>query len=217
LEELVFAVPTVELWNLLPYKEAGLIKGDSKVLDSILCKGLFRERSSLETDSSFKQLITYALVSTTETVKEKPWQEQAFFLFQRRPGQTEKRLQNMYYLGAGGHMNPGSGNETISQYLFSELRRELFEELKFPDGCSIDATEFIGFINDDSIKVGTYHLGLLFDVRVSNKNILINEKEKMLGNWVDKNHLIDFYEEMETWSKIAFDSYIKSHYAKDFV
>jgi predicted NUDIX family phosphoesterase len=209
LEELVFAVPTVELWSLLPYKDAGLIKGDRKVLDSILCKGIFRERTSLETDASFKQLITYALVSTTGTVKEKAWQKQSFFLFQRRSGQTEKRLQNMYYLGAGGHMNPGSKNETISQYLFSELRRELFEELDFLNSCSILGTEFVGFINDDTITVGTFHLGLLFDVRLSSKNVLIKEKEKMSGNWVEKNRLTGYYDEMETWSRIAFDSYIK--------
>ena len=31
----------------------------------------------------------------------------------------------------------------------------------------------------------------------------------MTADWIDKSDLGEFYEEMETWSKIAFDFYIK--------
>ena len=62
MEELVFAFPTDELWKLLPYKEQGLIKGNSDVLKRIVQNGLFRKRSELEEDPSFKQIIPYAVI-----------------------------------------------------------------------------------------------------------------------------------------------------------
>jgi predicted NUDIX family phosphoesterase len=215
LEELVFAVPTKALWKLLTYKGTGLIKGDYELLNSILRNGLFRERSELEGDTSYKQLIPYGIISYKEP-EPRTWgnklrgarQSQSFFLFQRTSGQTEKRLHNKFHLGAGGHMNPGATNEPKAQYLINELERELFEEVKFLNGCLIEDIEFIGFINDDSISVGTVHLGLLYDIHVSNKDVYINETDKMTAKWIDKTDLFDYYEEMETWTKIAIDFYI---------
>jgi predicted NUDIX family phosphoesterase len=31
----------------------------------------------------------------------------------------------------------------------------------------------------------------------------------MSAEWVERSRLAEFYEEMETWTKIVFDSYIK--------
>lgn len=210
LDELIFAVPAKTLWDLLTYKESGLIKGDKEVLDRVIRNGLFRKRSGLEADVSFKQLIPYAIISHKDPDGIGAHRNQSFFLFQRTSGQTEKRLHYKYHLGAGGHMNPGMINEPKAQYLINELKRELFEEVKFLNGCLIEDIEFIGFINDDSIPVGTVHLGLLYDIHVSNKDVIINETDKMTAKWVDKTELIDYYEEMETWTKIAVDFYIMS-------
>ena len=199
LEELVFAVPTDVLWQLLTYKETGLIKGNSDVLKKIVQKGLFRKRSELEEDPSFKQIIPYAIISN----------KGSFFLFTRTSGQTEQRLHNKLHLGVGGHMNPGSSTEPGEQYLIDELKREFFEEVKLSNGCVIEDIEFVGFINDDSIPVGRVHIGLLYDIHISNKHIVINETEKMTAGWIDKTGLFEYYEEIETWSKIAMDYYIK--------
>ena len=196
LKELVFAIPTDDLWKLLTYKEIGLIKGNSDVLNRIVQNGLFRKRSELERDPSFKQLIPYAIISNKES----------FYLFKRTSKQTEKRLHNKLHLGAGGHMNPGILNE---QYLINELKRELFEEVKLLNGCLIEDIEFIGFINDDSISVGSVHIGLLYNIHISNKDVVINETDKMTADWIDKTDLIEYYEEMETWTKIAIEYYIK--------
>jgi predicted NUDIX family phosphoesterase len=199
LEELVFAIPTDDLWKLLTYKEKGLIKGDSGTLNRIVQSGLFRKRSELEENPSFKQIIPYAIISN----------KNSFFLFTRTSGQTEKRLHNKLHLGVGGHMNPGSSEGPGEQYLINELKREFFEEVKLLSDCLIEDIEFIGFINDDSISVGRVHIGLLYNIRVSNKYVVINETDKMTANWIDKVDLIDQYEEMETWTKIAIDYYIK--------
>jgi predicted NUDIX family phosphoesterase len=199
MEEFVFAIPTEELWKSIPYKKKGLIRKNSEVLNTIVKNGIFRKRSELEEDPSFKQIIPYAIISNRDS----------FYLFRRTSGQREKRLHNKFTLGAGGHMNPDDSPEPKEQYLVDELKRELFEEVRLLNGCLIEDIEFIGFINDDTIPVGRVHIGLLYNIRVSNKEVFINETDKMTAEWVDKSGLAEFYKVMETWTKIAFDSYIK--------
>ena len=199
MDELVFAIPTDILWKLLPYKKVGLIKGNSDDLRKIVQNGLFRKRRELEEDPSFKQIIPYAIISNKES----------FYLFKRSSGQREKRLHNKLHLGVGGHMNPGSYNEPDERYLVNELQREFFEEVKLLNGCLIEDIKFIGFINDESIPVSRVHLGLLYNISVSNKNLTINETDKMTAGWIEKTNLSWYYEELETWTKIAFDHYIK--------
>ena len=168
----------------------------------------FVKRSELEEDPSFKQIIPYAIISNKNRTK-RSRQSQSFYLFRRTSGQTEKRLHNKFSLGVGGHMNPDDSMESKEQYLIDELKRELFEEVKLLNGCLIEDIEFIGFINDDTIPVGRVHIGLLYNIHVSNKEVYINETDKMTADWIDKSNLAEFYGGMETWTKIAFDFYIK--------
>ena len=195
---MVFAFPTKEIWNLLTYKEQGLIYGNSDSLKMIVQKGQFRKRNELEEDPSFKQIIPYAVISCKES----------FYLFRRSSGQTEKRLQNLFSLGVGGHMNPDNSAEHEEQYLYDELKRELFEEVRLLNDCTIEGIEFIGFINDDTIPVSRVHIGLLYNIRLSNKDVNVSETDKMTAAWTDKSDLARFYERMETWTKIVFDNYI---------
>jgi predicted NUDIX family phosphoesterase len=198
MKEYVFAIPTNELWKLLPYKRKGLINGNSEALKRIIQKARFIGRSESEEDPYFKQIITYAIISNKES----------FYLFRRSHGQTEKRLHNKYSLGAGGHVNPGFSVSPDEQYLVKELKREFYEEVRLLNGCVIEEIEFIGFINDDTIPVGKVHIGLLYNIHVSNKDVSINETDKMTGGWIDKSGLAEFCEGMETWSVIIYDSYI---------
>lgn len=199
MEELVLAFPTLELWKLLTYTKKGLIRGNSELLNRIVLNGLFLKRSELEEDPSFKQIISYAIISHKDS----------FYLFRRTSGQTEKRLVNKFSLGLGGHMNPNESLEPKEQYLTEELKRELFEEVNLLNGCRIEDIEFIGFINDDTIPVGRVHIGLLYNIHLSNKEVYINETDKMTAEWMERSGLAEFYDGMETWSRIAYDSYIK--------
>ncbi|MFC2152336.1 hypothetical protein ACFLSE_07395 [Bacteroidota bacterium] len=200
MEELVFAIPTVELWNILPYKEKGLIYGNSDILNRIVQNGLFRKRKELEEDPAFKQIIPYAVISNKDS----------YYLFKRLSGQAEKRLHNKFTLGVGGHMNPTNSIELNEQYPLDELKREFFEELKLLDGCLIEKIDFIGFINDDTISVGKHHIGFLYRIQLSNKNLVINESDKMSANWIDKKEFPKFYNDLESWSKMAFDYFTTS-------
>ena len=199
IDESVFALPTDGLWKLIPYIEKGLIRENSEILKTFARNGLFRKRSELEEDPSFKQIIPYSVISSGDS----------FYLFKRSSGQTEKRLHNKFTLGAGGHMNPGGFAVSKEQYFIDELKRELFEEVRLLNGCLIEDIEFIGLINDDTIPVGKFHIGLLYNILVSNKEVYINETDKMTAEWIDKSNLAEFYNGMETWSKIIFDFYIK--------
>ncbi len=183
----------------MTYKKKGLIRGNSEVLKKIVQNGLFLRRSELEEDPSFKQIIPYAIISDKDS----------FYLFRRTSGQTEKRLHNKFSLGVGGHMNPDHSMEPKEQFIIDELKRELDEEVKLLNGCLIEDIEFIGFINDDTIPVGSVHIGLLYNIHVSNKEVYINETDKMTADWIEKSNLAEFYGVMETWTKIAFDFYIK--------
>ena len=198
MEELVFAFPTNELWKLLQYKEQGFIPGSISALKTIVQKGIFRKRDELEEDLSFKQIIPYGVISCKDS----------FYLFRRTGGQTDKRLPNLFFLGVGGHMNPGKQTVPEEQYITDELKRELFEEVKLLKGCRIEAIDFTGFVNDDTIQVGRFHIGLLYNIRLSNKNVKVSETDKMTAAWTDKSDLAGFYERMETWTKIVFDNYI---------
>ena len=200
MEELVFAIPTIELWKILPYKETGLIGGNRDDLNRIVKPGLFMKRSDLEEDPSFKQIIPYGIISNRGS----------YLLFTRTSGQQEKRLHHHIHLGVGGHMNPSNSFENSEQYVINELKREFFEEVKPLNGCFIETMEFIGFINDDSIAVGRAHIGLLYDNHVSNQNIIVRETDKMTANWISKTGLIDAYAELETWTQIAIDHYIRN-------
>jgi predicted NUDIX family phosphoesterase len=198
-QEVVLAFPTDELWKLITFKEKGLIRGYSEVLKKIVQNGLFLRRSELEEDPSFKQIIPYAIISHKE----------AFYLFKRTSGQTEARLHDKFSLGVGGHMNPDQTEKPKEEYITGELKRELYEEVKLLNGCLIEDIEFIGFLNDDTIPVGRVHIGLLYNIHVSNKELYINETDKMTAEWIDKSNLPDFYAGMETWSKIISDFYIQ--------
>ena len=209
MEELVFAFPTDEFWKLMTYKKKGIIKGNSEVLRRIVQNGLFLRRNELEEDPSFKQIIPYAIISNKEPERGGVRQSQSFYLFRRTSGQKENRLHNKFSLGVGGHMNPSGSMESIEQYLIDELKRELYEEVKLLNGCFIESIEFIGFINDDTIPVGRVHIGLLYNIRVSNKEVYVKETDKMTADWIDKTNLAEYYKGMESWTKITFDFYIK--------
>ena len=200
MDELVLAIPTAELWKLIPYQEQGFAKVDSDVLKQILHKGVYHERTVLEEDPSFKQLISYAIITYNDS----------FYLFRRRSAQTEQRLHNKRSLGVGGHMNPAISKDLTEQYLLDELKRELFEEVKLLNGCSVENIAFLGLINDDTIPVGRVHIGLLYIIRLTSQDVVINESDKMTADWVDKTQLLEYYDGMESWSRIAFDSYSRS-------
>ena len=190
--EQILAIPTENVWNILNYQEKGVIKAlDVDIMDKLLLHGVFRPRNILEEDSSYKQIIPYAVICYGNEV----------YMFRRLNKQTEARLHNKCSLGVGGHMNP-YGHKINTDYLHHELEREMHEEVKLGEGCEIVDMKPVGFINDDLSEVGKVHLGVLYLITVSNNHIEINETEKMTGEWVAISDLAKYYSNMETWSQL---------------
>lgn len=190
--ELTLAIPTSKVWSIIDYQKKGVIKAlNASIMDDLLQYGVFKPRNELEEDSSFKQIIPYAVICYENEV----------YMFRRLNKQTEVRLHNKCSLGVGGHMNPW-GEKIDMNYLHHELEREMNEEVKVFSDCQIENMRPVGFINDDLSDVGRVHLGVLYHINVSNKHIEINETEKMTGEWLAKTQLVNFYENMETWSQL---------------
>ena len=194
--ELTLAVPTEKVWQILDYKKNAVIKEDNMdVMGRLLAEGIYRRRNLLEEDPSHKQIIPYAVICCDDMV----------YVFRRTKKQTEARLHNLYSLGVGGHMNPCANHVVDINYLHHELEREMNEEVLVHEGCKIENMQLIGFINDDTNEVGKVHLGVLYQICLNNKDIEVNEKEKMTGQWIKKSELKDYYQQMESWSKIYCD------------
>ena len=99
-------------------------------------------------------------------------------------------------IGIGGHINPGHD-------IIEGLRQELDEEIAIDDDYEL---EFAGIINDASTDVGRVHLGIVYLLRASTKNVRVLETEKMTGEWMQRSALAPLRESMESWSQIAYDA-----------
>ena len=161
-----------------------------KYLDRIDKDGFFAERRHCETDSSFKQIIPYTILSQGERV----------FLLKRFSSQGESRLHNKLSIGVGGHINPVDG---VENQLEEGCRRELTEELEIGE-------EFlprpVGIINDDSNGVGSVHFGIVHHLRLEKGCVAVRETEMMEGSFVPVQELKRLAEEptsnFETWSSL---------------
>src|SRR5438128_6861287 len=86
------------------------------VMQLIQSEHIWKERSELEEDPSYRQPIPYCLV-------ESPNEE--YVLMQRMKGQGEARLLGKRYFGAGGHVEEGHS-------VFYTALKEVTEELGLP-------------------------------------------------------------------------------------
>lgn len=163
-----------------------------ETLEIIREKSFFLERPVAEEDSSYKQIIPYAVLC----------HENAIFTVTRLSTQAEKRLHEKISIGIGGHINP-CDQEKGKVIWESGLERELLEEVWIQDPWERELT---GFLNDDTVPVGSVHFGLVYRVQLSSRRMGIREELKMTGNFRLPEEIAAKYEAMETWSQFAFSS-----------
>jgi len=184
--------------------------GLSRLLDRIGTAGTFRDRSAVEDDPGWKQIIPYAVVCAGTKV----------LLLRRKRSQTESRLHRKASIGVGGHINPTE--ETASEFgsaplaralriLEAGLRREIAEEVHLPAGSWAEPA---GMLNDDETAVGQVHFGIVYRVSipepaVSKAESLIREVDLMEGRLVDRADLLSHASEMETWSHLLLDAVLE--------
>ena len=148
----------------------------------------FLPRSLMEQDERYKQIIPYIVFRYNN----------AYFMMQRKASASEQRLKNKYTLGIGGHMR--HEDMLNSNSVFDWAKREFHEEVVYSDPFTIKT---IGFINDDSTDVGKVHLGLLLLIEGTSENIAVKSELKS-GVLTPLAEIKNYYDQMETWSQIAF-------------
>lgn len=170
--------------------EYGLVTDHCDALfETIVDRHFFIDRPTAEQSPQYKQIIPYVVIR----------HDDAYFLLQRTPKQTEARLHHKLSLGIGGHVNPDTPD------LLDGLQKELEEEVEVVGDYDLT---FVGILNDDLTEVGKVHLGAVYVLEASSGDVRVRETEKMSGRWVPRAELAASREAMETWSQIVYDEFI---------
>jgi 8-oxo-dGTP pyrophosphatase MutT (NUDIX family) len=120
----------------------------------------FVERDWAENDTTWRQIIPYVTIRDGEG---------KFALFQRKNG-SEKRLQDLFTIGVGGHIDAadipekhsgskGKLTEFLNDILMDALARELWEEIKW---IPAEMPELVHTIHSHYPPVDMVHEGLCF-------------------------------------------------------
>jgi len=188
--EQVMVVRREDLTAHITGKQHDLIVDRTDEIFSIIeSQHFFIDRPLAETSPQFKQIIPYVVIRHADS----------YFLLRRLKKQTEARLHEKLSLGIGGHINPDTPT------LLGGLRKELDEEVHVRGPYDL---QFIGILNDESTEVGQVHLGAVYTLAASSREVTVRETEKMAGEWVTTAELGPLRERMETWSQIVFDRVI---------
>ncbi|HXW86015.1 MAG TPA: hypothetical protein VEK38_01590 [Candidatus Bathyarchaeia archaeon] len=166
----------------------GIMQQDTeKYIERIIQHQEFQPRLFMETDPTYKQVIPYLIFT----------HDNRLFLMQRHAQASEKRLQNKYTLGIGGHIRQ---EDITGKDLISWADREFHEEISYTDPVKITP---IGLLNDDSNPVGQVHVGLVFLVHGSSPHISVKSElaHGFLATYEECNTHVPL---METWSQIAY-------------
>lgn len=150
----------IERKHLFPgLSPQGFLPVDSLDLDGLTRHLFFAERSYMEQNSHFKQLIPYLLLQRGTG------DDKRVLCYQRRKKHTEKRLGGLWSVGFGGHIEPLDREDDTVQtngLVMATAMREMEEETGLNPG--VDALTLTGFINSDSEDVSAVHFGVVFNV-----------------------------------------------------
>lgn len=194
-DEIIMVVSTKNLWKAGYFQgvtfEVGKYLNFINEPDNIK----FLPRKFVESDSTFKQVIPYAIIVHAGNV----------FSYRRGKLLGEKRLLGQRSIGVGGHITSSDRSLFVKTYeegMLRELREEVNISSKFEN--RIEA-----FINDDSNDVGRVHLGIVHIVRVMNHEVAPKEKSMNEAGFVPSKRLVETIGEYENWSKMCISELSK--------
>jgi predicted NUDIX family phosphoesterase len=192
--EHVLVIPNSIIKDIVNVPDPKIYKENiEELMDRVHKNYSFLQRDKAENDTNFKQIIPYAFITY----------EDYFYVMKRLPKQNETRLHNKVSIGVGGHINPIE--EKSINIVEAGLMREIDEEVKLSKD-HIKSIELKGIINDDTNEVGKVHLGFVYQITLTRKECQVAETDKIVGEWVHKNQINDYYSEMESWTQIIIDS-----------
>jgi len=174
-DERVLCVPSDYVDAVLRLDES-----DADKLAMLLDHKEYIPRSQCETDPSYQQLIPYVVVRCNGLI-----------LAYQRKG-TEKRLDGLWSIGVGGHVNEDDGE------WISGISREIREETGFEGFAPLSGP--LGFLRDDSNPVGRVHLGVLYTLDVPDADA-VHMTECADYRWFDRIHAGGL--NLENWSRMV--------------
>jgi predicted NUDIX family phosphoesterase len=170
---------------------------DTKLLSVILSRVTFMERDKVENDHTFKQLISYSLLRHDKSVLH----------YKRAHTIREARLQGLYSIGWGGHVN--SMDNVLPLWKDAIVKQTLVRELQ--EEINVDAFQprLLGFINDDSNSVGQVHLGVVYECWLEEPKFGRRYKQgHRQTSFISLDDLAQSIEEYERWSQILISEYL---------
>jgi predicted NUDIX family phosphoesterase len=196
LQELILVVNREYLFTQEPWQ--GLHRHNmQRYLNIIAARKEFMPRHLAEQDFRYKQIIPYLIFTHNGEI----------FVMQRHENATEKRLQNKYTIGIGGHIRQ---EDIKGSDIFDWANREFHEEVTYHDTMTIEP---LGILNDDSNDVGKVHLGFVFLIHGHSNNIGIRSELKS-GQLLPLETCITLQPHFETWSQLVLQNLIDTHKCK---
>jgi predicted NUDIX family phosphoesterase len=164
----------------------------AEALETVAREGRFVRRGDAEEDPSHKQVIPYLVLRDGER----------WFLMRRTRAGADARLHDLGSIGVGGHLNPGDGD------VAGGLRREWSEEV---DAAFVPDFAPVGLLNDDTTPVGSVHVGFVYTADAGGRPVAIRETDKLSGAFATTEEVEAVRDQLETWSRLAFDALTGRH------
>jgi predicted NUDIX family phosphoesterase len=174
----------------------GLMFDVDRYLSEIFVQGVprFMNRSQVEQDPSYKQLIPYVIMS----------HDGKYLSYVRGKRAGEARLVGNRSIGIGGHINPADdmplfNNDFYETYL-AAVDREVAEEVSVETSHT---NHIVALLNDESNEVGSVHLGIVHYWVLDEPKI--NKREQMITQmaFMTPSELLEVKDTLETWSGLC--------------
>jgi len=185
-------------------EQAGMFQGLNfdveRYLRELFVPGVacFMSRAQAESDSDYKQLIPYVIMTYGGK----------YLSYMRGKRAGERRLVGNRSIGIGGHINPVDNKVP----LFDSDCRELYRcavEREVAEEVTVEArhTDHIAaLLNDDSNEVGQVHLGIVHCWTLDSPSV--SKQEQMIAQmaFMSRDELEEVRDTLETWSMLCLDN-----------
>ena len=176
----------------------GLMFDVDRYLNEIFVQGIprFMNRSQVEEDPSYKQLIPYVIMS----------HEGKYLSYIRGKRAGETRLVGNRSIGIGGHINPADDmplfNTDFYETYLAAVDREVAEEVSVE---TKHTNHIVALLNDESNEVGSVHLGIVHYWVLDEPKV--NRREQMITQmaFMSPAELQEVKDTLETWSGLCVE------------
>ena len=153
----------------------------------------YLNRSEVEQDRHYKQLIPYVLIVCGDKI----------LRYRRGKGGQETRLHGLYSVGVGGHISEEDHGLFTERLGYQDaMRRELKEEV------SMDAVKetAVAVINDDATDVGYVHLGIVHVMQVPDETVAGRCNGIVGPEFIPMKEAVKDLNAYESWSRFCLEN-----------